>query len=116
MNRFGYVLLLPAALLIGCVAQPLETTTTVTREVTTTRPATGEVIVAQAPPAVRIETRTAAPGPSYVWSNGYWSWTGTRYVWVAGSWVERPTPAAVWVEGHWVPRRGGWVWIPGHWQ
>ncbi len=117
MNRFRYLLTLPALFLVGCAAQPVETTTTVTREVTTTtRPGMGEVVVAQAPPAVRIETRTAAPGPGYVWSTGHWRWTGTRYVWIGGSWIARPTPTAVWVEGHWIPRPGGSVWIEGHWQ
>ena len=108
--------------LAGCVAEtPVTTTTTeVTRTVTTgpvpTQPVTREVLVTQAPPAVRVETRTVAPGPSYVWTNGYWQWTGANYAWVPGHWVERPRPAAVWVEGHWVRRPGGWIWIAGQWQ
>ena len=108
--------------LAGCVAEtPVTTTTTeVTRTVTTgpvaTGPVTREVLVTQAPPPVRVETRTVAPGPSYVWTNGYWQWTGASYAWVPGHWVERPRPAAVWVEGHWVRRSGGWIWVAGHWQ
>jgi hypothetical protein len=108
--------------LAGCVAEtPVTTTTTeVTRTVTTgpvaTQPVTQEVLVTQAPPPVRVETRTVAPGPRYVWTNGYWQWTGASYAWVPGHWVERPRPAAVWVEGHWVRRPGGWIWVAGHWQ
>ncbi len=108
--------------LAGCVAEtPVTTTTTeVTRTVTNgpvaTQPVTREVLVTQEPPPVRVETRTVAPGPSYVWTNGYWQWTGARYAWVPGHWVERPRPAAVWVEGHWVRRPGGWIWVAGHWQ
>ena len=108
--------------LAGCVAEtPVTTTTTeVTRTVTTgpvpTQPVTREVLVTQAPPAVRVETRTVAPGPSYVWTNGYWQWTGANYAWVPGHWIVRPRPAAVWVEGHWVRRPGGWIWVAGHWQ
>jgi hypothetical protein len=108
--------------LAGCVAEtPVTTTTTeVTRTVTTgpvaTQPVTREVLVTQAPPPVRVETRTIAPGPSYVWMNGYWQWTGANYAWVPGHWVERPRPAAVWIEGHWVRRPGGWIWVAGHWQ
>jgi hypothetical protein len=117
MKPFTYFLAVTSLTLIGCVAEPpVTTTTTVTREVTTTGPATREVIVAQAPPAVRVETRTVPPGPNYIWSTGYWRWTGTRYVWVSGGWIARPQPTAVWVEGHWVPRPGGWVWVAGHWQ
>ena len=108
--------------LAGCVAEtPVTTTTEITRETVTTgpavtRPVTREVLVTQAPPPVRVETRTVAPGPSYVWTNGYWQWTGAGYQWVPGSWIVRPRPAAVWVEGHWVRRPGGWIWVAGHWQ
>lgn len=107
----------------GCVAEtPITTTTTteVTRETVTTgpgvRPVTREVLVTQAPPAVRVEARTVAPGTGYVWTNGYWRWTGAGYEWVPGGWIARPRPAAVWVEGHWVRRAGGWIWVAGHWQ
>jgi len=108
----------------GCVAEtPVTTTTTtteVTRETVTTgpgvRPVTREVLVTQAPPAVRVETRTVAPGARYVWTNGYWRWTGAGYEWVPGSWIARPRLTAVWVEGHWLRRPGGWVWVAGHWQ
>ena len=80
--------LLPLLGLAGCVAEtPVTTTTEVTRETVTTgpvatRPVTREVLVTQAPPPVRVETRTVAPGPSYVWTNGYWQWTGAGYQWV----------------------------------
>ena len=105
----------------GCVAEtpapPVTTTTTVTREVTTTGPATtAEVIAPVAPPAIRTEVQTVAPGPNYVWTPGYWRWTGNNYVWVGGTWVSRPRPAATWVASHWVQRGTTWVWVPGHWQ
>ena len=108
--------------LAGCVVyEPAPvTTTTVTREVTTTGPVTApvtrEVVVTQAPPAVRIETQTVSPGPTYVWTRGYWGWVAGRYQWVPGTWVARPRPAAVWVEGHWQRRGGGWVWVAGRWR
>jgi hypothetical protein len=111
-----YILALAPFALIGCAEEPTTvTTTTTTREVTTTGPA-GEVLVTQAPPAVRVEAETVAPGPGYVWTRGYWRWTGGDYVWVRGGWVARPRATAVWVEGHWVHRPRGWVWIPGHWR
>lgn len=107
--------------LAGCVAEPpvtTTTTTTTTRETVTTGPRTVErdVLVTEAPPPVRVETRTVAPGPGYVWTSGYWRWTGARYEWVPGGWIVRPRTTAVWMEGHWERRAGGWVWIAGHWR
>ena len=109
--------------LVGCADEPpVTTTTTVTREVTTTGPAiatepvASDVYVEQAPPVVRVETQTVAPGPGYIWTPGYWRWSGTGYVWVSGSWARPPRVAAVWVRGHWVHRPRGWVWMPGHWR
>ena len=115
--RKGICLLALAPLaLVGCATEPTTvTTTTTTQEVTTGVP-TREVIVTRTPPAVRVESQTVAPGPGYVWTRGYWRWTGADYMWVPGSYVVRPRPAAVWVEGQWVPRGGGWVWVPGHWR
>lgn len=113
------ICLLTAAplLLTGCIVEhPVPVTTTeVHREVVTTEPGAG-VVVAQEPPAVRIETQTVSPGANYVWTAGHWRWTGVRYEWVPGTWVVRPRPAAVWVAGHWARRPGGWVWVPGHWS
>jgi hypothetical protein len=118
MKLHFYLLALAPMALGGCVAYETTappTTTTVTREVTTTGP-TGEVYVTQEPPAVRVEAQTVAPGPNYVWTRGYWRWTGTNYVWVSGSWIARPRPAAVYVEGHWLRRGSRWVWVAGHWR
>ena len=116
MRKSIYLLALTPLALVGCATEPTTvTTTTTTQEVTTAGPAR-EVVVTRTPPAVRVETQTVAPGPGYVWTRGYWRWTGTTYVWVPGSYVVRPRVAAVWVEGQWIPRGGGWVWMPGHWQ
>src|SRR4029077_1824165 len=102
MKRSSYLLMLVPLALVGCAEEPTTvTTTTTTQEVTTTGPAR-EVVVTRPPPPLRVETQTVAPGPAYVWTTGYWRWTGTSYVWVPGSWVVRPRPAAVWVAGHWV--------------
>lgn len=119
-----YVLALAPFALAGCVAEPTvpvtTTTTETTRQVTTTgpvaAPVTREVLVTQAPPALRVETQTVSRGPRYVWTRGYWRWTGASYVWVPGAWVERPRTTALWVEGTWVRRPGGWIWVAGHWR
>jgi len=108
--------------LAGCVAEPpvtTTTTTTTTRETVTTGPArtvAREILVTEAPPPVRVETRTVAPGPGYVWTSGYWRWTGARYEWVPGGWISRPRTTAVWMEGHWERRPGGWIWVAGQWR
>jgi len=114
-----YVLALVPLVFAGCAEEappPVTTTTTVTREVTTAGPTTGEVYVTQAPPVLRVEAETVSPGANYLWTRGYWRWTGVDYVWVPGTWVVRPSLSAVWVEGHWAHRSRGWVWIAGHWQ
>ena len=95
MRTSSYLMTLSIVALVGCAGEPTTVTTTTTQEVTTTGPAR-EVVVTRQPPPVRVETQTVAPGPGYVWTSGYWRWTGTTYVWVPGSWIARPRPAAVW--------------------
>jgi WXXGXW repeat (2 copies) len=119
MKLHLYLLALAPFALAGCVVQappPVTTTTTVTREVTTIGPNGTETLVAQEPPAVRVESQTVSPGPNYIWTRGYWRWNGVTYVWVPGSWMVRPRPAAVYVEGHWLRRGSRWVWVAGYWR
>lgn len=121
MKRGFYLIGLAPLLFAGCASEPVVTTTTteVRQEVVQTqgdRVVGREVIVTKTPPAVQVETQTVSPGPRYVWTRGYWRWTGADYVWVPGSWVERPRVAAVWVEDQWQRRPGGWVRIAGHWE
>jgi opacity protein-like surface antigen len=75
-----------------------------------------QVVVRVAPPAPIVERHPVAPGPRYVWTDGYHRWDGHRYVWVSGRWVMPPRAGVVWVPGHWDARPGGWVWIGGHWR
>jgi hypothetical protein len=121
MKRGLYLIGLAPLLIAGCATEPVVTTTTteVRQEVVRTqgdRVLDREVIVSKTPPEVRVETQPVAPGRQYVWTTGYWRWTGTDYVWVPGSWVLPPRVAAVWVPGKWERRPGGWVWVAGHWQ
>src|SRR5438552_18063809 len=116
MRTTCYLSIVTFLAVAGCATEPTKVTaTTTTQEVTTTGPAR-EVVVTRPPPPVRVETQTMAPGPGYVSTTGYWRWTGTTYVWVAGTWVRRPRPTVVWVPGHWERRPGGYVWIGGHWR
>jgi hypothetical protein len=68
------------------------------------------------PPPAIVETPPPAPPPGTVWTPGYWSWDGTRYIWVPGRYAVAPFPDAVWVEGRWVPRGPRWAWVDGHWH
>lgn len=113
--------------LVGCVVAPppeptvvTTTTTEVRREVVNPRAGTGpvirEVVVTRPPPAVRVERVTTSPGAQYVWTRGYWRWTGADYVWVPGSYIVRPRTTAVWVDNRWERRSSGWVFVAGHWE
>ena len=78
-------------------------------------PPPGEVVVSTEPPAPRHEVIGVAPGPNYVWVDGYWVRTHNRWVWVKGHYEVSPHAGAVWVKGHWDRTPRGWVWVKGHW-
>ncbi len=78
--------------------------------------AAGEVVVRIAPPAAVVERRGMAPGPGYVWINGYHRWDGNAYSWNAGRWERPPRPHARWIAHRWVHRRGGYVLVDGRWR
>lgn len=75
-----------------------------------------EVVVRIGPPHAVVERRGVAPGPGYVWINGYHNWDGTRHVWVPGRWDRPPHPGGRWVAHRWVRRGNGWVLAEGHWR
>lgn len=68
------------------------------------------------PPAVRVETFGPAPGPDYVWINGYWGYRGGGYVWTPGRYERRPRRRSVWVEGRWERHGNRWAYRQGHWR
>ena len=72
--------------------------------------------VALTPPAPVVETVPPPPAPDTVWTPGYWSWNGVKYVWVPGQYVVAPFPDAIWIGGRWVPRGGHWTWVDGRWR
>src|SRR3984957_12465610 len=67
------------------------------------------------PPAPVVETVPAPPAPGSVWTPGYWSWDGVKYVWVPGQYVVPPFPGAVWIGGRGVPHGARWAGANGHW-
>lgn len=76
-----------------------------------------DVYVVDAAPAPRTEVIVGpAPGPNYVWVNGYWGRYRNNWYWVKGRWAARPRPQAVWVSGRWDHQPRGYRWSHGHWR
>jgi len=68
------------------------------------------------PPAIRVESRGIAPGPGYVWIDGYWGYRGGGYAWVSGRWERPPRPRARWMAGRWETRGGRYYYREGRWR
>jgi len=68
------------------------------------------------PPAMRFEQRGVAPGPGYLWIDGYWGYSGGRYSWVAGRWDRPPRGHSRWEPGRWETRKGRYQYRQGHWR
>jgi hypothetical protein len=83
------------------------------------------------PPAPLVEERPQQPFAGAMWIDGYWSWTGQTWGWVAGFWRDdryaMPAPrievpgdvphaGAIWIGGTWTLRAGQYVWITGRWR
>jgi hypothetical protein len=73
----------------------------------------GGVAVAEAPPPLRAEVRSAPPGSDYVWVRGFWTYADGHYVWVPGRYELRPRAEATWVDGYWEHTTTGWVYVQG---
>ena len=71
----------------------------------------GIQIGAPPPPRV-IRVRPLAPGPGYVWLDGYWYVQGHHYRWHDGYWTRPPYAGAIWV----APRHDGRMFYSGYWQ
>lgn len=69
-----------------------------------------------APPPARVEVRSVAPGPGYVWIDGYWGYPGGRYTWVPGYWARPPRSRAQWAAPRWESRGGRYYYHKGHWR
>jgi hypothetical protein len=73
--------------------------------------------VVPAPPAPYVVGAVGyAPGPGYVWVDGFWTLNGGRWAWVNGRWAVPPRPHAVWVADRWERYGGGWRYHRGHWR
>ena len=68
------------------------------------------------PPPLRAEVVGVAPGPGYVWVNGYWGWRGRDYAWVPGYYSRPPHPRAVWVAPRWERYHDRYRFHEGRWR
>ncbi|MFM2125295.1 MAG: hypothetical protein RL328_1746 [Acidobacteriota bacterium] len=53
-----------------------------------------------------------APGPGYVWIQGYWGYAGGRYAWNNGYWTRPPRGRGKWV----APRYHKGRYYQGYWR
>lgn len=75
--------------------------------------ATEGYIVADSPPAPRVEVATYRPG--FVWVGGHWNRNHGRWHWNDGSYVSE-RPGFVYIEGRWQRNGSGHVWVQGGWR
>jgi hypothetical protein len=73
------------------------------------------VSVDVAPPALPVYEQPPLPAPDYIWTPGYWAWSGDDYFWVPGTWVEAPSPGLLWTPGYWAWNDGAYVFNEGYW-
>jgi hypothetical protein len=79
------------------------------------QPAPDQVVVQDAPPPPLVEVQPVAPGPEFVWVNGYYGWWGGRWVWHRGYWNRPPYGRHYWVRDRWDRGPHGYVYVRGHW-
>jgi len=68
-----------------------------------------------APPPLQAETPPPPPVHAAVWVGGFWQWSGTTWVWIAGSWQLPPSASVTWRPAEWQPRGVVHVLVPGGW-
>jgi hypothetical protein len=85
-------------------------------EVIAAPPAPAPVVIVTPPPPPRHEHRGYAPGPGYVWIDGYWAWHNGHHEWIAGRWEHPPHGHHEWVAARWEQHGGSYVFIEGSWR
>ena len=77
----------------------------------------GYVAVRSAPPPPRAHGIVGvAPGPGYVWVDGFWDWRGGNWYWSQGYWGRPPRARAVWVAPRWERYGRGYRFHRGYWR
>jgi len=57
-----------------------------------------------------------APGPGFVWVDGFWDLHGGRWAWVSGAWRRPPHRRSVWVRSYWEPHGKSYRFHRGYWR
>ena len=57
-----------------------------------------------------------APGPGFVWADGFWDRREGRWAWSEGHWMRPPHARAYWVSPRWVRTNHGWRREEGRWR
>jgi hypothetical protein len=73
-----------------------------------------KVYVDTAPPPPMAEESAPAPRADYVWTPGYWNWTGSKYEWRKGAFVAE-RKGFRYVGPNWVMEQGRWTLYPEKW-
>jgi hypothetical protein len=75
------------------------------------------VTVGFAPPPLPVYVQPPCPAAGYIWTPGYWAYSGDDqdYYWVPGTWVVAPTFGWLWTPGYWGLIDAEYVWHEGYW-
>src|SRR4051794_12948208 len=57
-----------------------------------------------------------APGPGFVWLDGFYDLRGGRWRWVNGRWARPPRPGAIWERPRWDGDGRGYRFHRGRWR
>jgi hypothetical protein len=68
------------------------------------------------PPVPAYRAYGVAPGPGYVWCEGFYDLRGSSWVWSPGRWARPPRPHARWEPARWERRGHDWRYRSGHWR
>jgi len=69
------------------------------------------ILIGPPPPPRVVYVEPPAPGPDFVWVQGYWYPVGRHYAWHEGYWTQPPYPGAYWVP----PHHDGQHFFGGYW-
>jgi hypothetical protein len=75
------------------------------------------VTVGFAPPPLPVYVQPPCPAVGYIWTPGYWAYSGDDqdYYWVPGTWVLAPSFGWLWTPGYWGLIDAEYVWHEGYW-
>ena len=68
------------------------------------------------PPPPRYGAVGYAPGPGYIWVDGYWNRYGGNWSWVNGRWATPPRGYHRWERAEWRNESGRWRFHEGRWR